>query len=163
MPFNQESLYGEVLPQVMTLNPSELISWCKLRKEAMHLSNAMLADITNVPVGTIDRILSGNYTEFRYSSIQPLLSVLIGYDQETPPPENTESAQAQDYYEQIEGYKLVVENKNHVIDQLKKSYEQLVKEISFLKVDNDHKQNTINSQLEHIKWLEKLVDEVKRL
>ena len=91
------------------LNPVELIKWCKNRKATLGLSNAKLAEMSGVPIGTIDRIMSGNYTEFKYSSIQPLVAILLGFGQETPEPDE-ENEQEQFYYETIEGYKIILEN-----------------------------------------------------
>ncbi len=135
------------------LNPVELIKWCKNRKETLKLSNAKLSEMSNVPIGTIDRIMSGNYTEFKYSSIQPLISVLLGFGKETPEP-NEESEQEQYYYETIEGYKLIVENKNHEIDHYKHGLERRISEVEYLKQENANKQELINKLSEHIKWLE---------
>ena len=58
---------------VFTLNPSEIVKWCKERKDTLGYSNKKISELTNVPIGTIDRILAGKYTEFKYSSIQPIL------------------------------------------------------------------------------------------
>ena len=74
---------------VFTLNPSEIVKWLKERKETLGYSNKKISELTNVPIGTIDRILAGKYTEFKYSSIQPILSVLIGYEEQTPKPKTT--------------------------------------------------------------------------
>lgn len=150
------------LPQVMSLNPSELINWCRNRKQFLGLSNQRLAEQSGVPVGTIDRILAGKYTEFRYSSIQPIVAVLIGIREDTPKPENVDAQQAQDYYDTIEGYKLVVENKNHMIDELKNTCEQLAREIEYLKVENERKHQAILRQLEHSRWLEGIVDDLRK-
>ena len=118
---------------IITLNPSELIQWCRQRKKAKGISNAELADRAGVPVGTLDRVLSGNYLEFKYSSIQPILTYLLEVEENTPQPEDEESEQEQYYYNTIEGYKLVLKNKNHQIDQLKMDIEKMTKEIVDLK------------------------------
>lgn len=158
----QERIEDAYLPQVMSLNPTDLINWCKNRKKFLGLSNQKLADESGVPVGTIDRILAGKYTEFRYSSIQPIVTVLIGIREDTPKPENADAQQVQDYYDTIEGYKLVVENKNHLIDELKLTCERLAREIEFLKSENEHKHDAILRQLEHTKWLEGIVDDLRK-
>ena len=152
----------DYLPQVMSLNPSDLINWCRNRKHFLGLSNQRLAEQSGVPVGTIDRIMAGKYTEFRYSSIQPIVAVLIGIKEDTPKPENADAQQIQDYYDTIEGYKLVVENKNHVIDELKNKLEQLANEIEYLKTENERKHQAIVRQQEHAKWLEGIVDDLRK-
>lgn len=152
----------DYLPHVMSLNPSDLINWCRNRKQFLGLSNQRLAEQSGVPVGTIDRIMAGKYTEFRYSSIQPIVAVLIGIREDTPKPENADAQQVQDYYDTIEGYKLVVENKNHVIEELKTAIEQLGREIEYLKTENERKHQAIVRQQEHAKWLEGIVDDLRK-
>lgn len=158
----QERSYEEYLPQVMSLNPADLIKWCRNRKQFLGLSNQRIAEQSGVPVGTIDRIMAGKYTEFRYSSIQPVVATLIGIREETPKPEIADAQQIQDYYDIIEGYKLVVENKNHVIAELKSTCEQLAREIEFLKTENERKHQALTQQQEHIHWLEDVVDEFRK-
>ena len=150
------------LPQVMSMNPTDLIKWCKNRKQFLGLSNQRLADETGVPVGTIDRIMAGKYTEFRYSSIQPIVAVLVGLHEDTPKPEIADAQQVQDYYDTIEGYKLIVENKNHMIDELKSTCAGLAREIDYLKTENERKHEAFINQQEHIKWLESIVDDLRK-
>lgn len=149
------------LPQIMSLNPIELIDWCRTRKQFLGLSNQRLAEQSGVPLGTIDRIMAGRYTEFRYSSIQPIVAVLIGYCEATPRPETATEQQIQDYYDTIEGYKLVVDNKNHVIEELQRACERLAMEIDYLKTENEHKHQAIVCQQEHARWLEGIVDDLR--
>lgn len=146
---------------ISTMNPTELVSWCKGRKEALGLSNSRLSQLTNVPEGTIDRVFSGRYTEFKYSTIQPILVVLTGYNRETPEPDNSDDEQGKYYYDTIEGYKLVVDNKNHQISELKNMCEKLQKELEFFKAENEHKKETIRNMHEHFQWLERVVDEMR--
>lgn len=147
---------------IATMNPTELISWCKARKEALGLSNSKLAQLTSVPEGTIDRVFSGRYTEFKYSTIQPILVVLTGYNKETPEPDDSDDEQGKYYYDTIEGYKLVVDNKNHQIAELKNMCEKLQKELEFLKAENEHKKQTIQNMHEHIQWIERTIDNMKK-
>lgn len=153
---------NDYLPQVMSLNPTELINWCRNRKKFLGLSNQRIADQSGVPVGTVDRIMAGKYTEFRYSSIQPVVAALIGIREDTPKPENADAQQVQDYYDTIEGYKLVVENKNHMINELKTACEQLAKEVEYLKKENEYKHQAIVRQQEHTKWLEEMIDDLRK-
>lgn len=146
------------LPYILSLQPQELIEWCNKRKKEMRLSNAKLADLTNVPEGTIDRIFTGKNPEFRYSTIQPIVAYLIKINEETPEPSDPNNVSELKYYDTIEGYKLIVANKNHVIDELKKSFLKLQQENDYLKKFNIEKQKIIVSMQEHTKWLEKLID-----
>lgn len=152
----------DYLPKILSLNPSELIDWCRKRKQFLGLSNQRLADQSGVPVGTIDRIMAGKYTEFRYSSIQPIVSVLVGIQEDTPKPEQADAQQVQAYYDTIEGYKLIVENKNHMIDELKATCTQLAREIEYLKTENERKHQAIVRQQQHAQWLEGIVDDLRK-
>ena len=138
---------GNQIPEIMSLNPAELIAWCKQRKNSQGISNMKLSEMSGVPVGTIDRILAGKYTEFRYSSIQPIVAVLVGYGEATPVPDEKDEQQAQYYYDTIEGYKMIVDNKNHEIEELTLMMNRYLDEIHFLK--------------EHIKWMENVVNDLK--
>ncbi|MCQ2512036.1 MAG: hypothetical protein MJ092_01420 [Lachnospiraceae bacterium] len=142
---------------VAILNPVELIKWCKNRKATLGLSNAKLAEMSGVPIGTIDRIMSGNYTEFKYSSIQPLVAILLGFGQETPEP-NEENEQEQFYYETIEGYKIIVENKNSEIRHYKASLEHVENEVNYLRQENASKKELLDRMSEHITWLEQFIN-----
>lgn len=158
----QKRSESDYLPQVMSLNPSELISWCRNRKQFLGLSNQRIAEQSGVPVGTVDRIMAGKYTEFRYSSIQPVVAVLIGIREDTPKPESADAQQIQGYYDTIEGYKLVVDNKNHVIEELKITCEKLGSEVEYLKAENERKHCAIERQQDHIKWLEQMIDDLRK-
>lgn len=141
------------LPDILSLNSKDIIDWCNKRKKEMHLSNAKLANATGVPEGTIDRILTGKNLEFRYSTIQPIVRLLIGINESTPINES------KDYYaDTIDGYKLIVNNKNRIIDEQQRIYKLLLTEKEYLKKNNEEKQKVIEDLQRHISWLEKLVD-----
>lgn len=140
-------------PKILSLNPNELIEWCNKRKKDKKISNAKLAEITGVPEGTIDRIFTGKNPEFRYSTIQPIVAYLIGIQEDTP-----EKAPNEFYVNTIDGYKLIIENKNHIIDELKDNYAMLHNQIEFLKKTNDEKQTVIDNQANHIKWMERIIE-----
>ena len=144
---------------IMTLNPHELIDWCNMRRKEMGISKAKLAELTNVPESTLDRILSGKNPEFRYSTVQPIIRILLQINEEIPKPDIDDKEQPEFYYNTIEGYKLVVENKNHIIQELKKIIEHRTTEIEFLRQENEKKDSTVNLLQEHLKWMEKLVDQ----
>ena len=153
--------FKDNLPDIMSLNSGELIEWIKKRKAEMGLSNAKLADLSGVPEGTIDRIMSKHYTEFRYSSIQPLMAVLIGVHENIPEPNPADSDQNEFYYNTIEGYKLALQNKNHQIEELTRLCARQAMEIDFLKKTDNDKQKIIERRAEHEKWLEEIVNELR--
>lgn len=136
-------------PEIIGLDSGQVIKWCISRKKEMGISNAKLADATGVPEGTIDRIFTGRNNEYRYSTIQPIIRYLLGYNQVTP------DNQSVDYYTNtIEGYKLAVESKNNSISVLRSTYQSLTEQVEFLRKINDEKQQVIDSLTKHIHWLE---------
>ena len=81
----------ECLKRLLTMTGDELLIWCKARKKSLGLSNADIAAATNVPKGTVDRLLSSSGSDVRFSTIQPIIRLLSGCtDAEfdcSPPPE----------------------------------------------------------------------------
>ena len=63
--------------------------------------------------------------------------------------------QAKYYYETIEGYKLVVENKNKQIENLQKELETAINAKEFLKKE-------LATQEEHMKWMESLISKKQK-
>ena len=144
---------------ILTLNPHELIDWCNSRRKELGISKAKLAEITLVPESTLDRILSGKNPEFRYSTVQPIVAALLQVNEEIPEPNLEDKSQPEYYYNTIEGYKLVLENKNNIIERMTHVLEFRTKEIYFLQEQNTKKDMMIDSLQAHLKWMEKLVDE----
>lgn len=150
---------ADVYVDIHTMNPRELIDWCNMRCKEKGVSRSKLAEKTGVPESTLDRILSGKNPEFRYSTIQPILSYLIGYQKDTPQPDVKDETQPEFYFNTIEGYKLILDNKNHMIDEYLSAIEQLRKQVEYLKSDNENKDETIKTFQRHLKWMEEKFDE----
>lgn len=70
----------DCIPFVMSLPLQDIITWCKERKEKLGITNAKLSELTNIPKGTVDRMFSESekLTDFRFSTIQPVVMVLTG-------------------------------------------------------------------------------------
>lgn len=145
---------------ISSLNPQELIEWCNHRRKELNLSIAKLAQMSNVPEGTIDRLFSGKSPEFRYSSIQPIVAILVQRNEDTPKPEEN-IEQEKYYYNTIEGYKLILENKDHIISELEKSYQKQQDIVNGLKGDLNKKDTLIDELNSHIKWLQKQIDKMQ--
>ena len=80
-------LYAQLeqhVPDFMTLGTEELVDWLKDRYEWLSATQGAthqsLADAANMPKGTVDRILAGKYRDFRWSTIQPLIAVMLRQD-----------------------------------------------------------------------------------
>lgn len=68
----------DCIPHLMALAATDLLTWCKERKKQLNLSNAEIAEKSGIPKGTIDRIFGkGVFAEFRFSTIQPVIRVLL--------------------------------------------------------------------------------------
>ena len=65
------------VPNLMLLPFAELMQWCSKRQKHLDWSNHTLADKSNVPIGTINRLKAGE-EDCRYSTIRSILIALIG-------------------------------------------------------------------------------------
>lgn len=65
---------------VMSLSTPEMLAWCKNMKKVLHLTNAQIAEKSNTPKGTVDRLFAvdSDYTDVRFSTIRPIIVVLSG-------------------------------------------------------------------------------------
>lgn len=68
---------------LMTLSTREMLEWCRIWKDRLGMSNATLAVKSNVPKGTIDRILSHakgelDKTDVKLVTIRPIICALTG-------------------------------------------------------------------------------------
>lgn len=66
------------VPNLMLLPFADLMQWCGKRQKHLEWSNQTLADKSNVPIGTINRIKAGEYLDCKYSTIKNVLIALIG-------------------------------------------------------------------------------------
>lgn len=114
MPLDNDSIN---LISLVNLKPEELIDWINTRKKKLSLSNAKLSMLTNVPEGTLDRILTGKNPEFRYSTIQPVVALLID---EADLNSNTIKIPNERLLEEIDFLKTSNENKDEIIKELQK-------------------------------------------
>ena len=65
-------------PTFVAMPAAEILEWCKLRKGHLKLSNKKLAELSNIPEGTIARLFAGEHIDFKYESIRPILMILVG-------------------------------------------------------------------------------------
>ncbi len=65
-------------PNFMGRSAAGVLEWCKARKKHLGWSNAKLAEESNMPKGTIDRLLSGEHLDFKYETIRPMVKALVG-------------------------------------------------------------------------------------
>lgn len=65
------------VPNLMLLPFSELLNWCNQRQKHLGWKNQDLADKSKIPIGTINRIKSGE-DDCKYSTMKSILITLIG-------------------------------------------------------------------------------------
>ena len=65
-------------PNFAAMTIDRIVEWIAVRKKYLGWSNAKLAEESNTPKGTIDRILAGHHTDFKMLTIQPILKALVG-------------------------------------------------------------------------------------
>ena len=73
-----ERIGTSCVPNLMRLPFAELIRWCIKRQKHLGWTNKELDQKSTVPVGTINRIWAGDYSDCKYSTIKHLLITLIG-------------------------------------------------------------------------------------
>ena len=66
------------VPNLMLLPFSDLMQWCNKRQKHLEWTNHMLAEKSQVPIGTINRMKAGEYLDCKYSTIKHILIALIG-------------------------------------------------------------------------------------
>ena len=130
-------------PYIIGLNPSDIISWCNKKKKQLGYSNAKLSELTGVPLGTIDRIMAGGYIEYRYSSIQPIISCLMADDNNT------------DMGELIANYDFKIRLLEQDNLQLNKTINTLLQEREYLRKESSDKEK-------HINFLEEVVNDLRK-
>ena len=73
-----ERLGESCVPNLMILSFSNLLQWCVKRQKHLEWTNQTLAEKSQVPIGTINRIKAGEYLDCKYSTIKNILIALIG-------------------------------------------------------------------------------------
>ena len=66
------------VPNLWLLPFHDLVQWCIKRQKYLGWSNQKWADMSNVPVGTINRLKVGDYDDCKYSTIKSLAIAVIG-------------------------------------------------------------------------------------
>lgn len=67
-------------PNFLAMSAHDLLEWCKLRKNHLGLTNARLAEISDMPKGTVDGLFAGERIDFRFETIRPIVRALVGED-----------------------------------------------------------------------------------
>ena len=76
--FTCEHRYTDCAQGLMTLPLKDLLAWCKEAKKRAGVTNAQISEMTGIPIGTLERIMAGKIEDAKFSTIQPVASVLLG-------------------------------------------------------------------------------------
>ena len=134
------------VPNLMLLPFHDLMQWCAKRQKHLDWTNQTLADKSKVPVGTINRIKSGE-EDCKYSTIRSILIALIGgTTDEFSCTEQVEKELRQvEQFEQLAEKLSTLEKKNEGLRLLLEEYHDLN---VFLKKENERKARIIDKYLE---------------
>ena len=72
-----ERLGQDCVPNLLALSWSDLLNWWKKRQAFLGWSNQVLSDKSTIPLGTINRIKSGE-DDCRYSTMRCIIHALMG-------------------------------------------------------------------------------------
>lgn len=75
---------------LMTLSLRDLLSWCRATKKKAGITNAKISEMTGIPIGTIERTMSGRVDDAKFSTVQPIASTLLGLVPEAPCPKEAQ-------------------------------------------------------------------------
>lgn len=105
----------------------EIVEQLKAVKSEKEYSYQKIADLTEelgrpVSLSTVRRVFTEDARKFRWDTITPIATVLLGVGFETPAPEKTDPNL---YYAEIEAFKSLVEAKGKMIADKDKSIDFL--------------------------------------
>lgn len=130
----------DCIPHLMALAATDLLAWCKDRKKKLDLSNAEIAEKSNVPKGTIDRLFGKEeFTEFRFSTIQPVIRVLTGC--------KLEDLDCADPVRADQTLIDMIEKQKHEIESLKKENAYLLRQEERYALDYKEKQKEYHENI----------------
>lgn len=123
-------------PNFLALSSAQILDWCKQRKNLLGWTNQKVAEMSDTPKGTIDRLFSGSYMDYRYETIRPVLKALVGCEEwggnpcDTPAvPGTTTDPEVTEKMEQqaavIHGLKDENTRLNHELDMARQRIENL--------------------------------------
>lgn len=113
---------------------AEIIAQLKIVRVEKGLSYQKIADMTEeigdpVSLSTVKRVFTDDKHTFRWDTIRPIATVVLGVGFETPEPDKTDPNQPQLYYSEIEALKALVEAKGEMIASKDRSLEFLQRQL----------------------------------
>ena len=113
---------------------AEIIAQLKIVRAEKELSYQKIHDMTEeindpVSLSTIKRVFTDDKHAFRWDTIRPIATVVLGVGFETPEPDKSDPNQPQLYYAEIEALKALVEAKGEMIASKDRSIDFLRKQL----------------------------------
>lgn len=113
---------------------TEIIAQLKIVRVEKGLSYQKITDMTEeigdpVSLSTVKRVFTDEKHSFRWDTIRPIATVVLGVGFETPEPDKKDPNQPQLYYNEIEALKAIVEAKGEMIATKDRSIEFLRRQL----------------------------------
>ena len=113
---------------------AEIIAQLKIVRVEKELSYQKIADMTEeigspISLSTVKRVFTDDQHGFRWDTIKPIATVVLGVGFETPEPDKNDPNQPQIYYTEIEALKALVEAKAEMIASKDRSLEFLGRQL----------------------------------
>ena len=113
---------------------AEIIAQLKVVRAEKELSYQKITDMTEeigdpVSISTVKRVFTDDKHSFRWDTIRPIATVVLGVGFETPEPDKSDPNQPQLYYNEIEAFKAIVEAKGEMIAVKDRSIDFLQKQL----------------------------------
>ena len=113
---------------------AEIIAQLKVVRAEKELSYQKITDMTEeigspISLSTVKRVFTDDSHTFRWDTIKPIATVVLGVGFETPEPDKKDPHQPQLYYAEIEALKALVEAKGEMIAAKEQSIDILQKQL----------------------------------
>lgn len=127
-------------PNFITMNAHDLLEWCKKRTHYLGLSHAKLAEMAKMSKGTIDRLFAGDYGDYKYETMRPLIRALVGGEVGSNPCPAPDT-------DLEDKYAIIEEENSKLRERLKEIEQKHVCEIIELKTEQKEHLNFMKGQL----------------
>lgn len=113
---------------------AEIIVQLKVVRVEKGLSYQKIVDMTEkigdpVSISTVRRVFTDDKHTFRWDTIRPIATVVLGVGFETPEPDKSNPDQPQLYYSEIEAFKAIMEAKGEMIASKDRAIEYLRRQL----------------------------------
>lgn len=113
---------------------AEIIAQLKIVRAEKGYSYQKITDMTEeigdpISLSTVKRVFTDEKHSFRWDTIKPIATVVLGVGFETPEPDKKDPNQPQLYYAEIEALKALVEAKGEMIAAKDRSIDFLQKQL----------------------------------